>query len=941
VGSNPTPSASSFAVSFPEIIVLVNAGGGILPCLMRSRNYGGLILALFFCSGATALVYEVIWSKFLSQMFGSTIYAQTVVLAAFMGGLALGNKLFGRWADRLQQPVRAYGYLEIAIGLYAFCFPALDGFADRIFVKIGSGIAGHTGLLLILKGALSAMLLLGPTLLMGGTLPLLAAWLQHFSADAGRRSARFYSVNSLGAVAGSGVAGFWLVQNLGIISSLQMTALVNVMIGATAILLSRQFQRQPPAATSAPAAEPEITLPGTLRWAGAIVALTGAVSMGLEVLASRSLAMIFGSSLQSFAVVLMAFILGIGLGSAWIASPRRREQASEKMIILLLCVAAAWVTLLVFNLERWVDFYRLARTGLGRTSVGYVYHELLAAGISLVIFGLPAACIGAVLPLMMRAVSRKGPALGLQVGALLTWNTLGAVVGTLLTGFVLMPAVGLRNAFGVLALTLTLAAAVFAWRCRWRRGVCAAAGLSVLAISLFAFGNEGWRYVISSGAFRSRELAFDSNTMSLRKQHIRILFYEDGPDATVSVEQGDGVGSPAERGIRVNGKPDASSHSDLGTQLLVAHLPMLARPGAKDVFIFGLGSGISAGALLSYPAERITVAENCEPVIRAAQYFTNWNRRVLDDPRVRLWREDARTVLKLNPQSYDVIIAQPSNPWTAGIGSVFSREFYQVSASRLKPGGIMAQWFHVYEMHDGIVSLVLRTFASQFPFVEIWDPGNGDIVMLGSMQPWPSRPDIRQQSFTLAGVRADLASIGISSPEALLARQLASQRTAFAIAGDGPVQSDLFPVLEYAAPRAFYIGINARMFEHFDERTRQQLLAPPDKVATLRALSAQEVRSVFFPFSTVNEELLGSLLAQGAWANVPCVFKTNAPPPAPESSDESAVMLNPAITSLNAGDLKQAEQLAALVQQRYPTNLQAAYVSRIIHRARQRQPAAE
>jgi spermidine synthase len=429
--------------------------------------------------------------------------------------------------------------------------------------------------------------------------------------------------------------------------------------------------------------------------------------------------------------------------------------------------------------------------------------------------------------------------------------------------------------------------------------------------------------------------------MSLRKQHNQILFYEDGPDATVTVDQGDGVGVPAERGIRVNGKPDASTRSDLSTQLLVAHLPMLARPGAKDVFIFGLGSGISAGALLSYPLEKITVAENCEPVIRASWYFTNWNRRVLEDPRVRLWREDARTVLKLNPQLYDVIVAQPSNPWTVGIGSVFSLEFYELSARRLKPGGIMAQWFHVYEMHDGIVSLVLRTFSSVFPYVEIWDPGGGDVVMLGSLQPWPASPEIFRQSFGFAGVRSDLDSIGIHSPEALLARQMASQRTAFAIPGDGPIQSDLFPVLEYAAPRAFYVGINAKVFERFDERTRQQAVAPPDKLATLHSLAVTDVRSIFFPFSTVNKELLDGLLGREAGANVPCVFKTNAPPAMSESSDESAATLNRAITALNTSDLKQAGQLAALALQQNPTNSQAAYVARIIDREQRLQQTAD
>src|SRR5690349_2591192 len=162
-----------------------------------------MILLLFFCSGATALVYEVVWSKFLSQMFGSTVYAQTVVLAVFMGGLAIGNRLFGKWADGLRQPVRAYGLLEIAIGFYALLFPTLDRTIDHIFVALGTPLAAHAGLLLALKGLLAAILLLGPTILMGGTLPLLAAWLQKFSADAGQSSARFYSVNSLGAVTGS------------------------------------------------------------------------------------------------------------------------------------------------------------------------------------------------------------------------------------------------------------------------------------------------------------------------------------------------------------------------------------------------------------------------------------------------------------------------------------------------------------------------------------------------------------------------------------------------------------------------------------------------------------------------------------------------------------------------------------------------------------------
>jgi len=846
---------------------------------MQRRNFGWLILLLFFCSGATALVYEIIWSKFLSQMFGSTIYAQTVVLATFMGGLALGNKFFGNLADRLPQPIRAYGYLEIAIGIYAFLFPNLDRLADKIFVSIGSGIAEQTGLLLALKGLLSALLLLGPTILMGGTLPLLCAWLQKTSSDAGRRSALFYSVNSLGAVAGATLAGFWLVQNLGMIASLQMTALVNVLIGATAGILSRRVSILKSGSTLAVPATVVVDSK-ILRWAGIIVATTGAVSMGLEVLASRALAMIFGSSLQSFAIVLMAFILGIGLGAAWIAAPQRRN-AGEKLVIACLCIAAAWVVILVFNIERWIDIYRIARTGLAPTDVGYFYYEIFSIGMSLIILGVPAACNGAVLPLMIRMIANEQELLGTKVGTLLTWNTLGAVAGTLLSGFILMPLFGLRNAFSVLAMALSLAAFAVAIQRRWFFGIGTSIAVCTATICLFASNDVGWKSVISSGVFRLRnEKQFDLTAMPLRKLHTKILFYEDAPDATVSVEEGDGfrtdtgIWSSTERALRINGKADASSESDYSTQLLLGHLPMMVKPNAKDVFVFGLGSGISVGALRAYPIERIVIAENCEPVIRASQFFTNWNHNIVSDPRVHLWREDARTVLKLNPERYDVIVAEPSNPWTVGVGSVFSKEFYQIAANHLKPGGVMAQWFHVYEMHDGIVSLVLRTFCSEFPFVEIWDSNSGDIIMLGSFQPWQTGPQFFKQAFAMQGVREDMAAIGIHSPEALLARQLASQQTAFAVAGKGPIQSDYFPVLEYAAPRAFYIGESSHLLELYDERTRQQSLAPFDKMKILRALPAAEVRSVFAKYGSDNEEFSAALRGD---ARFPCFLFTNSP----------------------------------------------------------------
>ncbi|HXI72588.1 MAG TPA: fused MFS/spermidine synthase [Verrucomicrobiae bacterium] len=899
---------------------------------MQSKNRGWMVLALFFGSGATALIYEVVWAKFLAQMFGSTIYAQTVVLAVFMGGLALGNRIFGGWADGLRQPVKAYGVLEILIGIYAFLFPALDRIADRIFIAAGTPIAEHAGWVLLLKGVLSAGLLLGPTILMGGTLPLLAAWLHQFSTDAGRASARFYSVNSLGAVTGAALAGFWLVQHYGMIATLQLTATTNILIGAGAIWLNRSGKLDRPAVTAAATTVPlpeTPVAPETLRWAGIIVALTGGVSMGLEVLASRSLALIFGSSLQSFSIVLMAFILGIGLGSAWVASPKRADKVGQKTVVLLLCAAAVWVTLLVFNLEHWVDFYQIARTGLGRTEVGYLYQLLLSTGIAMVVLGVPAACNGAVLPLMMRVVAAGGGPLGARVGVLLTWNTLGAVIGTLITGFLLMPFCGLRNAFGTLALILGLVALMVAFRRGWRAGIIGATGGCAFTVCLLAASDADWQSVMSSGAFRVWETKFDPQFMPMRKKHIAIRFYEDAPDATVSVEEVDGIIAPASLGLRINGKPDASTGLDLSTQFLVSNLPLIVKPDAKDVFVLGIGSGITAGAVLSYPVEKIVVAENCEPVVRAARLFGDWNRHLVDNPRVQIKTEDARTVLKLHRQLYDVIINEPSNPWTVGIGSVFSREYYELAASHLKPDGIMAAWFHVYEVNDDIVKLVLRTFGSVFPYMEVWDTRNGDIVMLGAMHPWATGPDVFRQGFAIDRVRTDMAMINITSPEALLARQVASQRTGFAIAGDGPIQSDMFPVLEYAAPQAFFMGSGTRVLDQFDERTRQQLLAPPEKNVALHSLALSAAQYVFSDFSTINGELYGCLFGYPSSATIPCVFQTPQPVP-PPASDGSAVAN--AQRAFQASDLPQAEALLTMALKQNPNDALAAYVMRIIER---------
>jgi predicted membrane-bound spermidine synthase len=572
------------------------------------------------------------------------------------------------------------------------------------------------------------------------------------------------------------------------------------------------------------------------------------------------LCLIFGASLQVFAIVLMAFILGISFGSGVIASPNRKHLRGETTAVLLMLGAALMIGLVVFNIENLVSVYLTAQSGLSRSLMGYRYYRTLVAVVSIFVLGLPAAALGSVLPLWIRAASDTSNLLGDRVGRLLTWNTLGAVAGSLLTGFVLMPWIGLRGSFAALALVLVAAAIPVAMAVRRPLVLAAGAAVGIFLIKAVLSGDEGWRYVFSAGVFRDIPDALSMTRVLDRHNHVHLDFYEDAADATVSVERqlsGDG-----DLSLRIDGKVDASAKGDSTTQLLLAYLPLMAKPNSKDVFCFGMGSGVTAGATLGYPIEHLTVAENCGPVLRAAKLFEPWNNGVLTNSRTRIYHEDARTVLKLSPKKYDVIISEPSNPWMVGVASVYTREFYQIAASQLKPGGIMTQWFHVYEMDDSSADMVLRTFESVFPVMEIWDVGESDIVILGSERPWRSSLDIYKPAPELKGPLAGLASIGLDRPEALLARRLASQFTAFAIPGPGPLQADDTPILEYSAPRAFYIHLrNPGVFhmQKFDERTWQMDLAPDDVNKELEKLDPPALKAIFIKIGSLNDDLISYL----------------------------------------------------------------------------------
>jgi len=683
-----------------------------------------------------------------------------------------------------------------------------------------------------------------------------------------------------------------------------LAAFANLAVAMIAVGVSRQegdLEAKPAVVSSQkPILPPRLAL--------ILVAVTGGVSMGLEVLASRAVALIVGGSLQSFAIVLMAFIMGIGLGAAAVASPRFSKWGNQRTMYALMLAGAAVIGIFIWRVVDWAIFYSTARSALASSDAGYVLHQFLVAVMAILALGIPAALLGAVLPMAIRAGGASGESLGNQVGRLLTWNTAGAVIGVLLTGFVLMPTIGLRASFLVLALALGVIGTVGAWRSGSTRLAMGGGGVLVGLLLVFSLSGEGWRLVLGSGIYRWRGRQLTHEVVKLRQDNTKILFYKDAPDATVAVETAIVPETGGEQILlRINGKADASSYGDLSTQYLLGHLPMLAKPDSKDVFILGFGGGITAGAVLGHPINSLTLAENCGPVIEAAKFFEEWNRGALTNARTTLRREDARTVLKLSDKKYDVIISEPSNPWVVGIGSVFSQQFYQLCESRLNEDGIMAQWFHIYEMHDGIVDLVVSTFSSVFPNLEIWDTQSGDIVLLGSKKPWESSPAVFQKVFERQQPREDLEKIGILTPVSALARQMASQRTSYAVRTGTAIQSDEFPVLEYTAPQAFFVGKNAERIFLFDERTRQSTLAPEIKQRTLRALPDVMFHAVFKDYGTANDALFD--YAKWRARHVP----PGAAHPVYDADPNLPVIFRPAdsyVASTNPGTVQ--EKLSAL-----------------------------
>ena len=752
-------------------------------------------------SGAAALIYEVVWLRMLGVVVGHAVDALTAVLAAFMAGLALGAVAFGRIAGRLHRPLVACAWVEVGIAGVGILLPlAFGGILPGSLALRRAFELSYGGFGLVQVGLAGALLLL-PTFLMGGTLPLLSQGLSQTPAGDGATPARTaggcYAANTAGAVLGALAAGYWLLPALGNRATGWMAGCVNV--AAAALLVASSGVKQSVEPIRSPASRESSSKAGA--WLVAVaIAVSGATTMIFEVAWTRALALVIGSSTYAFTAVLVAILIGLAAGSAayvWFWGGRSASLATLGTVQAAVGVGAGTVLL---GIDRLPDLLLLGLRWSQAPGWIVLLQLLLSVGALL----LATLCIGAMFPCALAAATTSAAGIGRELGRLYAVNTVGAVVGVVVGGLGLVPTWGVHGSLkAAIVASLLMAATLWLAARQPARGWTPAAVALIIAVVVALLPPWDARIMSAAPSVYAKVFLREERRRSFRDlaREESLLFYRDGKSGSVAVTRSGGLTL-----LRVNGKIDAGTGTDMPTQILSAHLPLLTHPAPRDVFVLGLGSGVTAAAVLAYPVERLDVVELEPAVIEASRFFAEAQGRRLGDPRLRLMVGDGRSFLLGAAARYDVIISEPSNPWVQGMAGLFSVEFFTLVRDRLRPGGVMLQWLQAYNLSPDDMRMIVATFRSVFPEASLWQSATGDLLLLGRTEASPlPLAKIRARWEALPAVRDDFGRIPMGSWAGLFGFFVLGQAdTARLTVGAGLNTDDRLP-LEWSAPRSLYV----------------------------------------------------------------------------------------------------------------------------------------
>lgn len=768
------------------------------------------VSALLFCSGLCALVYQMVWLRLLRLVFGASHSANAAVLAIFMGGLGLGGLLLGRLADRSDRPLRLYGRLELGITLAAVVSPALIGLVRMLYLGMGGTLAlGGVGGT-VLRLALSALVLAVPTVLMGGTLPAVVRAVER-AEDVGRRGLGVvYGANTAGAVTGACVASFYALETFGAWRTLVLAAVLNLVVALVAIRLrepDRTAQAAPdpvptpgaaPRADTLPADRPGSVLPAPLVLGAA--AAVGFAFLLMELVWSRMLSPILGGSTYTFGLVLAVALAGIGAGGLLYGAGSKTRAATPRAFALTCALEAVFLAVPLALGDRIALLAAFLRP-MGETGFGPLVATWTVVAVVVV---LPASLIsGYQFPLLVALLGRGDEKVGRQVGLAYASNTVGSILGSLAGGFGVLPLLGAVTTWRCVAIGLAALSAVTLLRSKRSSGSLVIGLVATVAVTLASAAGPTavWRHSpIGAGRFKPDVQSRAALEDQLRARRRAIVWEVDGVETSVGLDGRYGYS------FVVNGKSDGHVIGDAPTFVMHGLLGTVLHPDPKTALVVGLGTGETAGWLARVDGmEQVDVVE-LEPAIEAvARLCGPVNFNVMDEPRVRHFPGDGREHLLTTEERYDVIVNEPSNPYRAGIASLFTVEFYEAVQDRLTDDGLFVQWLQAYDLSPRTVRTVLATLGTVFPEVEIFESQTaGDLLIVASSAPVDH--DLARISSRLGQHPYKEAlswTWGVSGVEGLYSAYVSNQGLARAVveAEGGRLNTDDHPFIEYEFAR--------------------------------------------------------------------------------------------------------------------------------------------
>lgn len=746
-----------------------------------------LLYLLIFLTGAAGLVYQVVWQQYLARILGSEHAATAIVLAIFLGGLAVGYLISGNLSRRVASPLTTYGLLEAIIGAWALAFPLLFRAVDTLTARWSFAPPWALGF----QGSLTAFALIGlPTLCMGGTVPLLTRGLSASIEESTTIHARVYAVNTLGAFLGALAAGFVLVPWLGLPGTLRFAAVLNFAAAFYFFVRGRTL-KSPRVIPSEPVAE-ERRYPAPVLYSVAF--LSGAYVMTLENVLIRTTSLSLGASTSSFALIVGVFVLCIGVGSLLVGAASR---FSARALIWNQVLVTSALLAVFLTLDKWPYAAHVLRVAFQNNIAGFWWHKLAVILTLTLLLMVPIALAGATLPLAFHELRRDLARVGWSSGLLFAWNLAGAVAGSLIGGWLLYTWLDNGRVFLCAVLLAALSASVAAGKQSWRL-IAAAVLLFLATIGFVIFRPLYDPHRFALGTFRVHAPLAETwlgarAFYQARMKMLRILDYRDGPAATVAVVESDmprfrispeglpelipaGEGqAETARAILVNGKSDSNTRSDRETLRLLADLGALFADKRERALLIGLGTGVSAGELALQPEwKKIAVAEVAPEVAAVLPLFSEATHRVQDDPRFDLRLGDAFRILRRSTEEWDVIASEPSNFWVRGTAQLFSQEFYRIVKARLSEGGVFVQWMQKYAVDEEILRRVGATLRSEFEHVTVFRGMQFDYLFVVTPRALGeadfARAAARMQ--TNAKLQESLGEIGIVTVADLRARQV-------------------------------------------------------------------------------------------------------------------------------------------------------------------------